>query len=82
MRFRESQKYKADLSKGCGFLLTVPVGNFGLDLIFKHNFDFLSMLLSFTSFLIAILSFYFGYKFTKSEDNRIEDLEQNEENKK
>jgi uncharacterized membrane protein YcaP (DUF421 family) len=71
MKFRESQKYKADLLKGFGFLMTVPIGNFALDLIFKQEFKSMEMLISLLVFFVGLYLHFLGYYFMKKEDIKI-----------
>ena len=72
MKFRESQKFKADVLKGLGFLFTVPIGNYALGFIFKSRYDTREMLLSVIVLLFSIIFFFVGYNFMKREEKRIE----------
>jgi hypothetical protein len=78
MKFRESQKYKADLSKGLGYLLTVPIGNYGLLFIFEGKGDHREMLLSLFCLLVGGFLFFLGYGFTKREELKKEKDKKND----
>jgi hypothetical protein len=77
MLFRESQKIKADIFKGLGFLFTVPIGNYGLGFIFQRRHDITEMFLSFLAMFFSVLLFFIAYNLAKREEKRIEVHEKN-----
>lgn len=70
MLFRESDKYRAETLRAFGLLLSVPLGQSFLAMIFEFKFYFFQLVLSLMSFLLSLFLIVYGYRVMKTRDKR------------